>query len=79
MPSLVVYNPPGEYETVEVRVEGEISKKVIQLRYEHKEDGQNYYHDFAKGVKMLAVVGLNSERQILLVSDNDKPLWEDLD
>lgn len=74
-PSLVVYDNPGMRVRVmnDGRVVGVIGDNVHQIRYQHAEDGENYYHDFEKGVKLIAL----DNGDVLLTSD--KPLWEDFD
>lgn len=64
-PSLVTYtNPPKG---------ALMSENVHQIRYRHIEDDNDYFHDFAAGVQMIALDNGN----ILLMSD--KVLWEDFD
>ena len=79
MPSLVVFNNPGELQHQEIDLVETMSFKVRQLKYEHDENGKNYYHDFDAGVEMIAVASFTGEKQILLRHTNGKPLWEDLD
>lgn len=65
-PSLVTYaNPPKGGKVM--------SDRVYQVKYEHMENGQDYYHDFDDGVEMIAL----PDKNILLKSDKD--LWEDFD
>ncbi len=75
-PSLVVYNPPDlkVRRMGSAKVVGIIGERVFQVSYRHAEDGKNYFHDFARGVKMFAIE-TGGDKEILLASE--KPLWED--
>jgi len=49
---------------------GLLSKEVVQLRYRHEEDGEDYFHDFDPGVSLI-VTGKRAH----LYRPDGKPLW----
>lgn len=61
-PELVFLENPGEA----------IGRRVHQLRYNHAEDGRNYYHDFGPGVRMEG----REDGSVLLYHPR-KRLWKD--
>jgi len=80
MPSLVVYsNPQGELAEQEITLGEVMSERVYQLKYEHSEDDNDYFHDFDEGVEMIAVESEDGEKQILLRHADGLPLWEEFE
>lgn len=67
-------NPPAVASVASgAKVRGELmSKNVHQLKYTHAADGQDYVHDFERGVHMLAL-----PNGAVLLYHPSKPVWED--
>jgi hypothetical protein len=50
-----------------------LSDRVIEIAYVHAQDGQEYQHDFARGVRML----LLKDGTVALVRPDGRQLWDE--
>jgi hypothetical protein len=55
-------------------IRGVIGQRVIEVRYQHEQDGRMYYHEF-RGPTVMYAVEVEGKRGVYLEGDGD--LWLD--
>lgn len=54
-----------------------MSTQVLQVRYVHRDNDEQYKHDFSDGVSMVAVKDAEGNQAIMLYRRDGKPIWKD--
>jgi hypothetical protein len=73
-PALIVWpNPGSELHVKPFRL---LSHQAIALAYKHTDDGEDYEHDFARGVQIVAGTLDTGQRVVILTRPDGKEVWE---